>query len=190
MMGRVLREKRHLILPLAIVLLANVAIFVLVLVPLSRKVAGGEAQAHAAAAQLDAARNDYTAARLTVTGKQTADKALQQFYSSVLPPDLSGARRVMYNKINPLLRASNLQREDSAIGATQQKDSPLGKLTMVVDFSGSYSDIRRFIHAVETSPEFLVIENVQVAQQTGVNATGLKVTIHVSTYYRSAGDAN
>lgn len=190
MMRRILREKRHLIWPLGIALIANAAVLVLVLLPLSRKVAGGEAHAQAAAAELDAARKDFTAARLTVTGKQTADKALQQFYSSVLPPDQSGARRILYNKINPLLRASNLQREDSAIQPTHPKDSPLGKLTMVVDFSGSYADIRRFIHAVETSPEFLVIENVQLAQETGSKASGLKVTVHVSTYYRTGGDGN
>ena len=190
MTRRILHDKRHLFWPLGIILLVNAAVFLLVLLPLSRKVAGGEQLSQAAAAELEAARKDFDAAQRTVTGKHTADKALRQFYSNVLPPDLSGARRIMANKINPLLKSSNLQREDAATAATQQRDSSLGRLTMVVDFSGNYADIRRFIYALETSPEFLVIENVQLAQESGANRTGLSVTIQVSTYYRAGGDAN
>jgi Tfp pilus assembly protein PilO len=190
MTRRILRDKRHLIWPLGIVLLVNAAVLVLVLMPLSQKVAGGEQQSQAAAAELAAARKDHAAARLTVTGKQTADKALRQFYSNVLPPDLSGARRIMANKINPLLKSSNLQREDAATSATVPRDSQLGRLTMVVDFSGNYADIRRFLYALETSPEFLVIENVHLAQDTTPNRTGLSVTIQVATYYRTGGNGN
>ena len=190
MTRRMLHDHRHLIWPLGLALLLNAAVLVLVLYPLSQKVAGGEQQAQAAATDLEEERKDYAAARSTVTGKQAADQALEQFYASVLPPDLSGSRRIMYNKVNSLLRASNLRREDSTFRVAGERESSLRKLTMQVDFSGSYSDIRRFIHAVEIAPEFLLIENLQLAHETGTNARGLSVTMHVSTYFRAGGDGN
>lgn len=185
---RVLADKRHLILPLAVALIANAALLVLVVYPLSRKVAGGEKQADAVAAELDAARKDYAAARATVTGKQSADKALQQFYSSVLPPDLSGARR-MFDKVDPLLRQANLRRSQAYQRETRIRGSQLGRLAMEVKFSGNYPEIRRFIHALETSPEFVVIENVELQQEQGEGKSGLSVTVQVATYFRTGGDA-
>jgi Tfp pilus assembly protein PilO len=185
---RMVADKRHLIWPLAIAIVANAALLGLVLYPLSRKVAGGEQQAEAAAAQLDAARKDVDAARATVTGKQTADKALKQFYSTVLPPDLSGARRSL-TRIEQLLARSNLRRTTSRMRPEAVRDSDLAKLAVTVDFTGSYTDVRRFLYAIETSPEFFVIENVALIQEAD-HKTPLRVTATVATYYRAGGDGN
>jgi Tfp pilus assembly protein PilO len=185
---RILTDNRHLLWPLAVAVIANAALLVLVLYPLSQKVSGGEIQAESAAAQLDAARKDYAAARATVTGKETADKALRQFYSSVLPPDFSDARRSLV-KVDQLLARSNLRNEGSRMRPVELRDSHLAKMGIVVDCSGNYADVRRFIHALETSPEFLVIENVELTQEAE-GKTALKVTVQIATYYRAGGDGN
>ncbi len=185
---RVLSEKRRLIWPLAVAVVANLALLVLVVYPLSKKVAGGEKEAEAAAAELAAARKDHAAARATVAGKQMADTALQQFYSSVLPPDLSGARRSMA-RIDQLLARSNLQRGRADMKPEEIRDSQLAKLKVDVDFSGNYVDVRRFIYALETSPEFMVVENVELSQDQD-GKSGLKVTATIATYYRAGGDGN
>jgi Tfp pilus assembly protein PilO len=185
---RVLADKRHLIWPLAVAIIANVALLILVVFPLSRKVAGAERRAEAVAADLAAARRDLAAARATVTGKDAADKALQQFYSAVLPPDLSGARRSLV-KIEQLLAQSNLQRTSTQMRPEPVRDSSLAKLTVTVDFTGSYSDVRRFLYALETSPEFLVTERIELAQEAE-GKTPLRVQATVSTYYRTGGDGN
>jgi Tfp pilus assembly protein PilO len=185
---RVLADKRHLIWPLAIAVIANIALLVLVVYPLSQKASGGERHAEAAAAQLDAARKNHEAANATVSGKETADKALQQFYSTVLPPDLSGARRSL-TKIEQLLARSNLRREHAVMRPTEIRDSHLAKLTVAVDFSGNYADVRRFIYSLETSPEFFVVEHVELAQDAD-GKTGLRVTATIATYYRAGGDGN
>ena len=91
---RILQEKRRLLWPLALVLIANVAVFVIVVYPLWQKVASGQQEADAATVALSNARRDYANARATVTGKAQADTELQKFYGDVLPPDLSGARRI------------------------------------------------------------------------------------------------
>ena len=111
---RVLTEKRRLILPIVIALVVNIALFAIVVYPLSKKVAGGEQQSQAANTALAAARRDNDAARATVKGKGQADQELQKFYSDVLPPDLSAARRATFLRIEQLaqLRDLNLHRLD------------------------------------------------------------------------------
>lgn len=192
---RVLAEKRRLIWPLAIVLAANAAVFGLVVYPLSQKVAAGEQAAHNAAAVLDAAKRDYANARATVTGKSQADAELAKFYQEVLPPDVSGARRITNLPIEQLaaqsnLRVENRRTEQSTTSAARLNASDLRKWSQTAVLTGEYRDIRRFIHRLETAPEFIVLENVSLAQSEREGAGGITVTLQVATYYRTGGDGN
>ena len=55
--------------------------------------------------------------------------------------------------------------------------------------SGSYSDMRTFIHRLDSAPEFVVIDNVELGE--GQEGAALSVTLHLSTYYRdSSADGN
>ena len=52
---------------------------------------------------------------------------------------------------------------------------------------GEYPDLRDFVYAVETAPEFVVIENVGVGE--GARAQGgLTVALRLATYFRAADD--
>jgi Tfp pilus assembly protein PilO len=181
---RVLTEKRGLIWPIAIALLVNVAVYAILVHPLSQKVAGGEQEAQASAASLAAARRDYAAARATVAGKAQADAELQRFYNDVLPPDISGARRITFLRIEQLAARSNLRLERETSDPKPQRDSELVKFTYTATLSGEYRNIRRFIHELETAPEFLVLENVQVSQNESDDRGGLNVIVQIATYYR------
>lgn len=186
--GRILHEKRRLIWPIVIVLLLNVALFAAVVYPLSKKVANGEQDAQASAASLNAARLDFAAARATVTGKSQADTELRKFYADVLPPDMSGARRITYLRLDQLAKECNLRLERASTDPKPVRDSSLVKLTYSAALSGEYRDIRRFIHAIETAPEFLVLENVELSQTE--EAKGLNVTVQIATYYRTGGNGD
>ncbi len=186
---RVLAEKRRVIWPIVAGVVINVLLFLLVVFPLSRKVAGGEAGAQAAAAALAEARKDYAAARATVTGKITADAELQKFYKDVLPPDYSAARRITFLKIAQLAQQVNLRLERRNYDESQESGSELAKLTTTAILSGDYRDIRRFIYALETSPEFLVVENVALSQGAE-RERRLTVTVQMATYYRAGGNAD
>ncbi len=188
--ARVFREKRMLIWPLILVLLANVAVFALVVYPLSQKVAAGEQEADAARAALAAARRDHQHAQATVAGKGQADTELARFYQEVLPPDLSGARRITFLPIEQLARASNLTTGRQTTQFDQVRDSTLRKLTQVAVLTGDYRDIRQFIHKLETGPEFIVLENVTLAQGSAGNDRGITVTLQVATYFRTGADGN
>ena len=51
---------------------------------------------------------------------------------------------------------------------------------------GDYRNIRRFIHDLETSPEFLVLENVALSQGQERDQR-LNVMVKVATYFRAEG---
>jgi Tfp pilus assembly protein PilO len=187
---RVLSEKRRLIWPLAIVLLANIAVYALVVYPLSQKVAMGEQEADAASASLTSAKSDYANARATVTGKSQADQELARFYEDILPPDLSSARRMMYLPLEQLAEQTSLRGTRATQEPTRVRDSALHKLTGTAVLTGDYRNIRQYIHKLETAPEFIVLENVSLAQSENEQARGITVTVQVATYYRAGGDGN
>jgi Tfp pilus assembly protein PilO len=186
---RVLTEKRRLIVPIVVALIVNIALFVIVLYPLSKKVAGGEQQANAARLAMNAAKRDYDAARATVKGKGQADEELQKFYSDVLPPDMSAARRITFLRIEQLAQKCNLRLERETSDPKPQRDSSLVKFTYRAALSGEYKNIRRFIHELETAPEFLVLENVELTQSE-VESRGLNVNVEIATYYRTGANGN
>ncbi len=186
--ARILHEKRRLIWPLVVVLLLNVALFAVVVYPLAKKVANGEQDAQASAAALAAARRDIASARATVTGKSQADSELQKFYAEVLPSDMSGARRITYLRIDQLARTCDLRLDRANTSEKPVRDSSLVKVTYSASLSGEYRDIRRFIHAIETAPEFLILEDVELSQTDA--AQGLNVNVQIATYYRTGGNGN
>jgi hypothetical protein len=187
---RIFHEKRRLIWPVVAGLLLNVALFVLVVYPLSQKVAAGEQEAADANVALVAARRQFNNARQTVTGKAQADDELEKFYRQVLPPDLSGARRITYLRIPQLARDTNLTLETQTANPSEVRDSALGKWTLTAVLTGEYRNIRRFLHQLETAPEFLVVERVDLRQSENDRNRGITVTIQVATYFRAGADGN
>jgi len=186
---RVLTEKRSLILPIAIALLVNIALFAIVVYPLSKKVAGGEQQSQAATTTLNAAKRDFQGARATVAGKGQADEELQKFYKEVLPPDMSAARRITFLRIQQLAQQCGLRVERTTSEAKPERESHLVRFLYRAALSGEYRNIRRFIHELETAPEFLVLENVELTQSE-VENRGLNVNVDIATYYRAGANGN
>jgi Tfp pilus assembly protein PilO len=186
---RVLTEKRALIVPVVVGLLVNVALYLIVVYPLSKKVAGGQQQSEAAVTALNAARRDFAAARATVKGKGEADQELEKFYSDVLPPDVSGARRITFFRIDQLAQECGLRVERQTSDPKPLRDSNLVKFTYRASLSGEYRNIRRFVHQLETAPEFLVLENLQL-RQSEVENRGLNVDVEIATYYRAGVNGN
>ena len=187
---RVMQEKRRLIWPVGVALALNAVLFALVVFPLSRKVDSGEQEAAAAEAALLTAKRDYANARQTVTGKTQADAELAKFYKDVLPPDLSGARRITYLRIPQLAQRTNLRLETQSSAPSEVRGGDLGKLTQQAVLKGDYRDIRRFVHELETAPEFLVLEHVELTQNENDADKGITVTIQVATYFRAGGNGN
>ena len=75
-------------------------------------------------------------------------------------------------------RASVPDRED---------DSLLARLQVTMLLRGAYRDIRGFIHAIETAPEFLIIDEVALRQGDEAEA-GEVLGLGLSTYYWQGDD--
>jgi Tfp pilus assembly protein PilO len=186
LLRRVLAEKRRLIVPLAIAAAANVLLFVLLAFPLGRQVANAEQEAQQQRELLRRARQDASSAKATVQGKQQADLSLRTFYHDVLPASASSARGITYRRLSQLARESNLRLERGTNEVKQEKGSNLEKVTTTYLLTGDYRDVRRFIYALETAPEFMVLENVVLTAPTDERERGLTVRLDVATYYRAA----
>jgi hypothetical protein len=181
---RILMEKRFLALPLLLGLLANIFVYVLVVYPLGVKSAGARERADAAAVALKAAERESTTARELVSGKARAEEELVTFYDKVVPASLAAARRITYARLPELARRSSVRYEAGTFDTERDtKDNRLNRLHMHLVLRGDYENLRRFIYDLETSPEFVIIDDVALVQPDA--AMPLTLTLELSTYYRT-----
>ncbi len=184
---RVMADKRRLIVPLAMAIVANIVLYVVVVFPLGHQVTSAQNEASVARAELNRARQDNQSARATVAGKQQADSALQKFYTDVLPADQGIARKLTYTRLAQLAERAAVRLEHGNNAVKHEKGSTLSKLTTTYTLTGDYRDVRRFIYSLETAPEFIILENIGLSASTGEQpqARGLSMKLDIATYFRS-----
>ena len=126
-------------------------------------------------------------AETTREGKAQATSDLDTFYKDVLPADITAARRITHLKLQQLAREHGVDYE--RMGATPEsvRDSRLDRLRVSMVLSGEYDDIRAFLYDLETSSDFVVIDNMVLAEGQQVQAP-LALTLELSTYYLAATD--
>ena len=181
---RVFDEYRRVITLLAAALILNVAAYALVIYPLSQRVANVAQRNQNAEQELTAARADYAQATGTVTGKTRAAEELNTFYTRILPGDFSAARRLVHLRLAQLARQSNLQMTHVNYEVDEKRKGSLARLNITMDLAGTYPAMRTFIHQMETSPEFVVIDNIELSEESEGDSQ-LKVKVDLSTYYRN-----
>jgi hypothetical protein len=181
---RVLREKRGLVLPLGIALLINILVYAFVVYPLGVRSATAVDRAANAAAVREAAERDMAAATALVEGKTSADQELATFYQEVLPANLDAARRLTYARLPALARKANVKFEErrSDFDQQRQKNSRLGRLQTRIVLEGDYESLRQLLYELETTPEFLIVDDVALGQSESTKP--LTLALEVSTYYR------
>jgi hypothetical protein len=187
---RIFSEKRGAIIPLAAALLINIGVYALVVYPLAVKSATAAERAAAAGSARQAAERDMASAGALVAGKARADEELATFYQKVLPSDADEARRSTYARLPALARKANMKlNERNAENDTRMpKDSQLGRVRTRMVLEGDYQSVRQFLYELETTPEFIIVDDVTLSQADP--AKPLAVTVEVSTYYRQARSGN
>ena len=183
LLRRVVAEKRAVIVPIGLALVLNALAYVIVVRPLERKSSGAADRAVAASNNLSAAEKDAAQAQALVTGKAQADEELNAFYQKVLPADLTAARRMTYASLPALARTTNVRYEARTTSLDEtDPDAQLGHMTIRMILQGEYTDIRRFIFQLENAPDFVIIDDLTLAESTVDEPQTL--TINLSTYYR------
>jgi Tfp pilus assembly protein PilO len=185
LMRRVFAEHRRLILPLAILLLLNIVVYAAGVYPLAQRVANIEDRTRSAEQALAQAQREHTAARGALTGKERATVELATFYKDVLPTDLPSARRLTYLRLNQLAREAGLTFKTGTFDVEEQRTSTLERVRITLTLEGDYDAMRRFIYQLDTAPEFVVIDDVSLAER-GNEDGGLDLQMQLSTYYSKA----
>ena len=180
---RVVHEHRRLLIPLAVLLVANIIVYAAVVYPLAQRVANIEQRDQAAEVSLAAARSEHGDASGTLTGKDRASAELATFYRDILPADFAGARRLTHLRLPQLARQSGLRYERSVYEPVVERGSTLERMKIEMVLSGSYADVRAFVHELESAPEFVVIDNISLTEDDEGGGS-LAVTLNLSTYYR------
>ena len=181
--ARVLADHRRWLVPVGIVLAINVIVLLAVVLPLRQSVQSGSLRADASAQSLREAMADLKEAEATRDGQTQASTDLDRFYADVLPSDFATARRMTGLKLAQLARAHDVDFQSGAAGTETLRDSTLERLHVNYALTGDWDDIRQLIYEIETGPDFIVIDNVQLAEGSQANAP-LALTLDLSTYYR------
>jgi hypothetical protein len=181
---RIFSEKRSVVIPLLVALLVNIAVYGLVVYPLGVKSATANERARDAASARQAAERDMASAGALVASKARADQELATFYQKVLPSSSDDARRITYSRLPALARKANMKfserRAEDDLQA--QKDSQLGRVRTRIVLEGDYSNVRQFLYELETTPEFIIVDDVTLAQAEA--GKPLALTVELSTYFR------
>ena len=136
LLARVLLERRRVLLPLGIAALVNLGVYVLVVYPLSLKVAASERRATVARMQLAAAERDEKTTRASLSRAKQADADLRRFYRESLPGSIEGARRMSYAKLASLADHHGLVVERRSYDRDSGYHGRLHKLKINMALSG------------------------------------------------------
>jgi Tfp pilus assembly protein PilO len=183
-MSRVLREHRAALFPVAVILAINLVVLGVVVLPLKRSVSANEQRAAAAGRALQSAGGDFQQAEALREGKTRATADLDTFYKQVLPGGISAARRIFELQLQQLAKTHGVRFRNLSATETEVRDSALNQLTYTMSFTGEWDDVRGFIYELETSPNFVIIDNVVLGEELQSNS--LTLSLDLSTYYRSA----
>ena len=181
--SRVVADHRRWLVPVGIVLAINVIVLLAVVLPLRQAVQSGSTRADASAQALREAMADLKDAEATRDGQTQASADLVRFYAEVLPADFATARRMTGLKLAQLARAHDVNFQSGAATTEELRDSALERLKVNYSLAGDWDDIRQLIYEIETGPDFMVIDNVQLAEGSIADAP-LSLELEVSTYYR------
>ncbi|MEQ1910853.1 MAG: GspMb/PilO family protein [Vicinamibacterales bacterium] len=189
LLRRVIAEHRGLFAVVGLALLANLLAYVLVVRPLALKSSGAADRAVAAATARGAAERELAQADALVKGKAQADQQLDAFYKNVLPSNMTAARRMTYASLPSLARKAGV-RYDARTTTVEalDRDGRLEKMGIRMVLQGDYDGLRQFIYALETGPEFVVIDGVTLVEGQGDEP--LHLTVDLSTYYRLPPNAS
>lgn len=195
LLKRIFSEKRPIVLPLGIAIVANMLLYALVVYPLGVKSAGAADRAAAAADARQSAERELQVARALITGKALADEELNAFYRKVLPANQNAAQRMTYVPVVEIAERNNVKYvrrvyedvvEEGNADLRRLAKSELRRLTTRVVLQGAYEEIRAFIYELETAPEFIIIDEVTLMEANENEPVTL--TINLSTYFRVKAD--
>jgi hypothetical protein len=185
--GRIFSERRRVIVPVLVFLLANAAGLGYVFW-LQQSMDAARASRDQALYNLTLARKNEKDAEGQKTSRDLAEVELRRFYGDVLPKSLASAINVLNFWLGKVAVTSHVSYHAGSYDHAPVRDSRLTKVTGSITLSGVYADVRRFLYELETSQEFIVIEKVELSQPNSAQGNAqLEVALSVATYFVTDG---
>ena len=182
LLQRILTEKRWAITVVTVSIVIDLALYALAVLPWSVAVTNARQRVVIANSSLTAAEQARAAAQTTVDGKREADQELQNFYKEILPTDLSEARGITFARLEQAASRNNLVMERRSSSTDHEAGSRLARLQMTMFLKGDYRDMRGFLSDLEASDDFIVIEEISLAQDNASENTEA-LTLGLATYF-------
>jgi Tfp pilus assembly protein PilO len=182
---RVYDDRRSVALPLLVALLINAGVWLLGVLPLQTRLSAAEADSREAAVELVNARRIGEQASEASASRGQADTQLKAFYDTILPGDFATAVKTTNIWLQQAARDVGLTFRQSQFDREPVDDSRLTRAYSTVSLTGGYADLRRFLHALETAEEFIVLERVELIEADSNQEGGgpISIDIVVSTYF-------
>jgi Type II secretion system (T2SS), protein M subtype b len=188
------REKRVLLLVLAVLVLGNVVFFFTYRVQYQSRLNDLDTRLEQAEARLEEVRRARASAERTLEGFRAVEKDVALVYDDYWSTE---GRRLaeMIGEVKRLAVASSLvptsytfTRCEAAGGGEAQKKSEVGAVEVGVQFvvTGTYEQVRRLINLLELSRQFVIIDQISLAAAEGDQLT---LNLHLKTLFRDASVA-
>ncbi|MBM3781014.1 MAG: hypothetical protein FJW29_04965 [Acidobacteria bacterium] len=184
----VLREFRGWVAAAVLLLASGLGGLLFAVLPLASSADAGSRRAQAAAQQLATATLELAQATTLREAASQAQQDLVRFQTTVLPADVAAARRLTHLKLSQMAREHGVAFQRSASATEEVRESALERLRVSYVLVGDYQDIRALIHVIETAPDFLVLDNVSLAEGADPQAP-LTLTLELSTFFRAPNRA-
>ena len=182
---RILVEKRIAVTTVCATALMAIALQTFFVYPLNARVEYTHKRRVEAARGLASAARSLDAIRAAADDQMQANAKLQRFYHEILPRGLVGARGITSPTLASLAQRHNLLLRRRSSVSERDEDTRLARLRTTMLLAGDWQNIRRFIQELEASPEFIVIENIVLAQNNEDIDSSLVLTLALATYYQA-----
>lgn len=180
------REKRVLLIVLAVLLAANTLFFFTYRVQYENRLRSLDDQRDVVRAELDAARHTRVAAEQQLSGYHKVEKDIRQIYDDEWSTQ-NERLTAFIGEVMRLATASQLVPKSYSFAGNQTKGVAKTPSATAVEVSigfpvvGTYQQIRNLINRLETSDQFIIIDQITLGSENGDK---LNLTIRVKTLFR------
>jgi Tfp pilus assembly protein PilO len=141
------------------------------------------------ASQLEQLQKRIAASKQLVDKVQTArsqgDQFLAQYFMDVGTASTSVLVELNQTATDAGIKMGQAQFDRQPI----EGSDTLVKETITVGFDGTYANLTKFMHLVDKSPRFLIIESMQAAAPQGQGGQSLNVTLKILAFIKDAPGA-
>jgi Tfp pilus assembly protein PilO len=106
-------------------------------------------------------------------------------FDAMLLPASTGDSTVIA-ELDDLAGRSGLQKQNLTFRHKEVLGRGLTQVDVDTTVSGSYANIVKFMNNLQRSKNNYIVESLSLQQEGQTNATGLRIGLHMKTYYRAA----